>query len=64
MSRYRLVGHALVTLFFLGAVLWNYPFLRLFGHGQLIGGIPVLYAYLFGTWLALIGLMAYVVERK
>jgi hypothetical protein len=53
----------LVGLFALGWLLLGYPLLALFNQGGTLGGIPVLYAYLFGVWAALIALMAAVVER-
>ena len=54
----------LVALFLLGWLLFSYPLLALFNGGGTVFGIPLLYAYLFGVWAALIGLMAAVVERN
>jgi hypothetical protein len=56
-------GQRLVALFLLGCVLFNYPLLSLFSQNGILGGIPILYIYIFTTWLALIGLMALVIER-
>ena len=53
----------LVALFVLGWLLFSYPLLALFNGGGSVFGIPLLYAYLFGAWVALIGPMALVVER-
>ena len=53
----------LVALFVLGCLLFSYPLLSLFNTGGVIFGIPVLYAYLFGVWAALIALMILVIER-
>ncbi|RME56141.1 MAG: hypothetical protein D6790_15180 [Caldilineae bacterium] len=64
MNRYRLVGHALGIIFFVGAALFNYPILRLFSRPAFIFGVPLLYAYLFIVWLVLIGMMTLIVERK
>jgi hypothetical protein len=47
----------------LGALLFNYPILALFNQPSLVFGIPLLYAYIFAAWVALIALMALVVER-
>ncbi|MBI5274926.1 MAG: hypothetical protein HY854_00555 [Burkholderiales bacterium] len=60
------VVHAerLVALFVLGWLLFSYPLLSLFDVDATAKGIPVLYAYLFGTWAALIALMAVAVERR
>ena len=59
-----ITGQRLVGLFLLGCVLFNYPLLYLFNHPVSITGVPLLYAYLFGTWAVLIGLMAWVIERR
>jgi len=54
----------LVALFFLGALLFNYPLLALVNIGADAFGIPVLYAYIFVAWAALIGLAALSIERS
>jgi hypothetical protein len=46
----------------LGMVLFNYPILALFNVQGVLFGVPVLYAYIFIAWAALIGLMAYLAE--
>jgi hypothetical protein len=46
----------------MGCVLLNYPILSLFARSEEIAGIPLLYAYVFGAWALLIGLMALVIE--
>jgi hypothetical protein len=53
----------LVALAILGCLLFNYPILALFNRPAMVFGIPVLYAWIFGAWLALIALMAHAVER-
>lgn len=63
MERHEGKGPRLVALFLLGALLFNYPILALFNKSSLVFGIPLLYAYIFGAWALLIGLMALVVER-
>ncbi|HUL40603.1 MAG TPA: hypothetical protein VLV32_01665 [Burkholderiales bacterium] len=55
-------GQRLVALFLLGCLLFNYPLLYLFNSDSRVFGIPLLYAYIFGAWTMLIGLMAWVVE--
>jgi predicted permease len=63
MNHSRLTAQRLVALFLLGCLLFNFPLLALFNQGGEVFGIPLLYAYIFGAWLALIGLMAFVAER-
>jgi uncharacterized membrane protein len=53
-----------VGLFLLGCVLFNYPLLVLFNRPADVFGVPLLYAYLFLAWGGLIGLLAWVIERK
>ena len=52
-----------VALCMLGMVLFNFPILALFNVGGTLFGVPVLYAYIFAAWAALIALMALVAER-
>lgn len=56
-------GQHLAALFLLGCLLFNYPLLSLFSQNGTLGGIPILYVYIFTAWLALIGLIALVIER-
>ena len=56
-------GQRLVGLFLLGCLLFNYPLLALFNVRVTLAGVPLLYAYLFAAWAALIALVAYVMER-
>ena len=53
-------GQRFVALAMLGTVLFNYPVLALFNHPGTLFGVPLLYAYLFIAWAALIALMAVV----
>ena len=59
-----LEGQRLIALFLLGALLFNYPLFSLFSGPADLFGIPLLYAYVFLVWAALIGLIALVVERR
>lgn len=63
MAHRAIRAQRLVALFMLGCVLFSYPLLSLFNVSGTVAGIPVLYAYLFGVWIALIALMILVVER-
>ena len=55
-------GQRFIALSMLGMLLFNYPILMLFNVSGALFGVPVLYAYLFITWAALIGLMAFFAE--
>ena len=48
----------------LGILLFNYPILTLFNVPGTLFGVPVLYAYIFITWAALIALMAFLAESR
>lgn len=48
----KAVGAKLALLFVLGAFVLNFPVLAIFNHGDTLAGIPVLYLYLFGVWVA------------
>ena len=54
----------LAVIFVLGNLLFNYPLLALFNRAIMLGGIPLLYVYVFVAWALLIGLLALVIERK
>ncbi len=64
MHRSDITGQRLVAIVLLGCVLFNYPVLSLFSKPNALFGIPLLYLYLFAMWALLIGLMAYVIERR
>jgi hypothetical protein len=57
-------GQRLVALCMLGCLLFNYPILALFNRAATVWGIPMLYAYIFVVWAALIALMGWVVESR
>jgi predicted permease len=64
MNRSGITGQRLVAVFLLGCVLFNYPLLSLFNTPGEILNIPLLYIYIFGAWALLIGVMAYVIEKR
>ncbi len=64
MQRARKTGQRLIAVFGAGVILLNYPILFLFTRPATVGGVPLLYAYVFGAWTALIGVMAYAIERS
>ncbi len=55
-------SHRFVALCLLGLLLFNFPILALFNVPGMLLGVPVLYAYIFGAWAALIVLLALVAE--
>jgi hypothetical protein len=61
-SKFESKGQRFVALCVLGLLLFNYPLLALFNVAGTIFGVPVLYAYIFVAWAALIALMAIVAE--
>jgi len=54
----------LAVIFVFANLLFNYPLLALFNRAIMLGGIPLLYVYMFVAWALLIGLLALVIERK
>jgi hypothetical protein len=64
MSKPNVKGQRLVALFLLGNLLFNYPLLALFNRPAMLGGIPLLYLYVFGAWALLIALLAFTVEKR
>jgi uncharacterized membrane protein YvlD (DUF360 family) len=64
MHRSDITGQRLVAIVLLGCVLFNYPVLSLFSKPGTWLGIPLLYLYIFVVWAVLIGLTAYVIERR
>ena len=62
MSDFESKGQRFVALCMLGVLLFNYPILALFNVSGVLFGVPVLYAYMFIAWMALIALMAWIAE--
>ena len=63
MIRTRLTSQRLAFLFLLGCIFFNYPLLSIFNKSGSFLVMPPLYAWLLGSWVVLIALMAFVVER-
>ena len=63
MEEFDVRSQRLAALCLLGFLLFSYPLLAVFNVEASVLGIPVLYAYFFVAWAALIALMAVVVER-
>ena len=64
MYKPNIKSQRLAALFVLGCLLFNYPLLALFNRPTLLGGIPLLYVYVFAAWALLIALLALVIEKK
>ena len=64
MEEFDVRGQRLAALCLLGLLLFSYPVLAVFNVQGTVFGIPVLYAYFFVAWGALIALMALVIERR
>lgn len=64
MNKPNVKGQRLVALFLLGNLLFNYPLLALFNRADTLLGVPVLYVYAFAAWALLIGLLAYMAEKR
>ncbi len=62
MSDFEKKGQRFVALCMLGILMFNYPILALFNVSGTLFGVPVLYAYIFIAWAALIAVMAYITE--
>ena len=54
----------LIGLFLLALVLLNPPLLLLFGGGDTVFGLPLLYVYIFVAWLLIIAAVAWIAERR
>jgi hypothetical protein len=57
-------GERLGLVFLLGILLINFPILAIFHQAQTFAGIPILYLYLFGLWMAGIVAVFVLVRRQ
>jgi hypothetical protein len=64
MTNFETKGQHFVALCMFGMLLFNYPILALFNVPGTLFGVPVLYAYVFIVWGALIASMAYLAESR
>jgi hypothetical protein len=64
MPMQRPINQRLVAVFLLGWVLFTFPLLSLFNRAELVFGVPVFFAYLFGVWALFIAMIALAVERR
>ena len=58
----RLTSARLLACAVFALVAFNFPFLAVFDLDTLVWGVPVLWAYLFLVWAAIIALVAWVVR--
>ena len=64
MEEFDFRAQRLAALCLLVAALFSYPLLAIFNIPQTVFGIPLLYAWFFAAWAALIALMAFAVEGR
>jgi hypothetical protein len=63
MHRSLLLRQRMIGVFLLGVLLLYSPLLSVFDTNAELLGFPVIYVYLSSTWIALIALVAWLVER-
>lgn len=54
----------LLALWGAGMILLNFPMLLVFGRDATVLGLPLLPVAIFAVWAALIGVLAWVMERR
>jgi hypothetical protein len=59
-----LASQRLLALFLAGWLLLNFPLLSLWDRDLTVLGVPLFPAALFGMWLLLIGVLAWLMERS
>jgi hypothetical protein len=57
-------GDRLIALFLLGVLAFSPPLLAIFNTDSLVLGVPLLFLYLFGAWIAVIALVATVLRPR
>jgi TRAP-type C4-dicarboxylate transport system permease small subunit len=58
------LAQRLVVLFFLFFILFSFPILNVFWKSNLVLGVPLIYLYIFGTWLLLIICLIWLMEFR
>ncbi|HMQ55479.1 MAG TPA: hypothetical protein PKE64_23880 [Anaerolineae bacterium] len=64
MNKSTVIRQRLIAIFVIGCLLFNYPLLSLFSTETMLWGFPVLYVYVFVSWLLLIGLLIGIIESR
>lgn len=54
----------LIGFFFISLILLTFPIINLFGRELFVGGIPLLYVYVFGVWLMLIIIVRQILKSR
>ncbi len=62
MTNEPLKSRRLVAVFLLGLVLFNFPIISLFNYKLLFFGIPLLFIYMFVSWILIIFLIALITK--
>jgi hypothetical protein len=57
-------GDRLIALFLLGVLALSPPLLAVFRAEAFVFGLPLLFFYVFAAWAVLIGLLAFIIERR
>ena len=63
LGRWQTNRDRLVAAFLLGVVLFTPPIIPVFNIAGRVGGIPVLYLYLFGAWGGLVAILAAIIGQ-
>ncbi|MGB5737514.1 MAG: hypothetical protein WBM40_24055 [Thiohalocapsa sp.] len=64
MSNPTLLRQRLAALFLLGLLLWFSPLVLRVNQSGNVFGIPILYLYLFGVWVAIVAVAALILSRR
>ena len=62
MDAERRLAPRLLALVLGGLAFFGYPILELFSRPATVGGVPLLFAYLFAAWAVFIALIAWLAE--
>jgi hypothetical protein len=58
------IGDRLIALFLFGLLAFSPPALVIFNVNAMVAGLPVLFVYLFGTWIALVALVTLMLRPR
>ena len=64
MTQPKLLPSRLLALFAAGALLFNFPLLKLWLSDATVFGLPLLPVALFGAWAVLIAVLAWLMESR
>ncbi|HNI45616.1 MAG TPA: hypothetical protein PKH93_12030 [Chitinophagales bacterium] len=63
MAKEKTKQQPLIYIGILFTFLLNYPILSAYNRSEVVGGIPILYLAMFGLWLLLIVLLAFIPKK-